>query len=242
MLQGPEQTIGVEIFKQKAVSGFVRQIQVALRKLREFRRIGAEELDLDQTIDSTCRNAGDLELVWRRERRNRVKVLLLMDVGGSMDPHAKVVSRLFSAALAAKHFRELHTFYFHNCVYDKVFKGSWVTDPVTVADLQRTYNSEYKLIMVGDALMHPMELLDPGGALDYWHHNTMPGIEWLRKLTDHFKRAIWLNPEPRPYWDHITVQSISRLVPMYPLTLEGLDDAVAALIKARPVRPEAVSL
>jgi uncharacterized protein len=212
----------------------VRQIQVALRKLRDLRRVGRpDELDLDSTIDRTCRNAGELELVWRASRRNRVKVLLMMDVGGSMDPHAELVSRLFSAALAAKHFRELHSFYFHNCIYDKVYKGAWFQDPVPLADLLRTYGPEYKLILVGDAMMHPMELLDPGGALDYWHRNTLPGIEWLRKLAVHFERTAWLNPEPRDFWNHITVQNIRRLFSMFPLTLEGLDQSVTALVKAR---------
>jgi uncharacterized protein len=218
----------------------VRQIQMALRKLRELRRQdGPEELDLDQTVDRTSRAAGDLQLVFRPPRRNRVKVVLLMDVGGSMDPHAQLVSRLFSAAHAARHLRQLDCYYFHNCVYERVYKDSWFQQAVPLPDLLRTHGRHHKLILVGDALMHPMELLDTGGALDYWQRNRSPGIEWLRQLALHFERSVWLNPEAESLWNHLTVESIRQLFPMFPLTLEGLDDAVAALIKGRVV-PRAV--
>ncbi|MFH1131161.1 MAG: VWA domain-containing protein [Pseudomonadota bacterium] len=212
----------------------VRQIQMALCKLRELRRDGqANELNLDKTVDRTCRNAGELELVWQPPRKNNVRVLLLMDVGGSMIPHAKLVSLLFSAAHASRHLREFRAFYFHNCVYDRVYLDAWFKGCMTIAELKRTYGPHYKLVMVGDALMHPMELLNPGGAIDYWHHNITPGIEWLRTLTDHFQRKAWLNPEPPRFWNHITINSIRQLFPMYPLTLDGLQEAVAALVKAR---------
>ena len=215
----------------------VRQIQVALRKLRELRRDGGpEELDLTETVDQTCRNAGELELVWRPPRRNNVKVLLMMDVGGSMDPHTRVMSQLFSAANASKQFRDFHSFYFHNCVYESVFTDARFRDGVPVGELLRKYGPNYKLIMVGDALMHPMELLDPGGAIDYWYRNVTPGIGWLRQLVDHFDRVVWLNPEPPRFWNHVTVRAIRNLFPMYPLTLEGLGDAVRALVKSRPTR------
>jgi uncharacterized protein len=219
----------------------VRQIQVALRKLRDLRRVGRpDELDLDGTVDRTCRNAGELELIWRASRRNRARVLLLMDVGGSMDPHALVVGRLFSAALAARHFQELRCYYFHNCVYHMVYKDAWFREGITVQQLLRTLGPHYKLILVGDALMHPMELLDAEGSLDYWHRNTAAGITWLRQLARHFERAVWLNPEPPAHWAHVTVRAIRELFPMYPLTVAGLDEAVVALVKARPVRPSAV--
>lgn len=219
----------------------VRQIQLALRKLRELRREGHEqELALEETVDKTCKNAGELELVFRPPRRNSVKVILLMDVGGSMDPHARVMSQLFSAAHATKHFRDFQAFYFHNCVYAQVFKDAWFREAVPVADLLRTYGPNYKLIVVGDALMHPMELLEPGGAIEYWHHNLTPGIVWLRRLTEHFERAVWLNPEPPRFWNHTTVKAIRGLYPMYPLTLEGLEEAVGALVKARHVKPVAI--
>jgi uncharacterized protein with von Willebrand factor type A (vWA) domain len=216
----------------------VRQIKMALRKLRELRRDGsADELDLERSVDKTCRNAGELELVWRPPRRNNVKLLLAMDVGGSMDPHARVVSQLFSAAAQSKHFRDFHAFYFHNCVYDRVYKDSAFREALAVAELTATFGPSYKLVMVGDALMHPMELLDPGGALDYWYHNVSPGIFWLGRLAHHFPRRVWLNPEPPRFWRHVTVQSIRELFPMFPLTLDGLGDAVAALVRARAAAP-----
>ncbi len=212
----------------------VRQIKMALRKLRELRREGQEEeLDLDETVDRTCKNAGDLELIFRPPRRNRVKVLLLMDVGGSMDPHARVVSKLFSAANQTKHFRSFEAFYFHNCVYEAVYRDSWFSDPLPVADLLQKYGPRHKLVMVGDAMMHPLELLESGWAIDYWHNNRSPGIEWLRRLGDHFERKVWLNPEPRAAWQHTTVSAIRELFPMFPLTLEGLSDGVDALVGAR---------
>jgi len=212
----------------------VRQIKMALRKLRELRRDGMDdELDLDETIDRTCRNAGELEIIWRPTRRNNVKILLMMDVGGSMTPHARVVSRLFSAANQSKHFRDFHAFYFHNCVYEKVYKDASFIEAVPVAELTAKYGPHYKLVMVGDAMMHPLELLEAGGIIDYWYYNPTPGIQWLRRLADHFHRRAWLNPEPRRYWNHITVNAIRGLFPMFPLTLEGLEDAVASLIKSR---------
>ena len=215
----------------------VRQIKVALRKLRELRRDGMEEeLDIDETVDRTCKNAGDLELVFRPPRRNRVKVLLLMDVGGSMDPHARVMSELFSAANQSKHFRSFEAFYFHNCVYGEVYRDSWFRDGISIADLMQKYGPRHKLVMVGDALMHPLELMESGWAIDYWQNNRTPGIEWLRRLNEHFERKVWLNPEPRRMWRHITVEAIREQFPMFPLTLQGLSDAVDTLVGARRAR------
>jgi uncharacterized protein with von Willebrand factor type A (vWA) domain len=216
----------------------VRQIRVALRKLRQLRRDGRQdELDLDETVDRTCRNAGELELIWRAPRRNNVKLLLLMDVGGSMDPHARVVSQLFSAANQSKQFRAFHAFYFHNCVYENVYRDALFSDPLPVAELVRTYGPNFKLVLVGDALMHPLELMQSGGGIDYWYINHTPGVDWLRRLADHFQRRVWLNPEPPRYWNHITVHTIRQLFPMFPLTLEGLDDAVSWLVKGRKPHP-----
>jgi len=216
----------------------VRQIKVALRKLRELRREGRQdELDLDGTIDETCRNAGELELIWRAPRRNNVKVLLLMDVGGSMDPYARTVSQLFSAAKQIKHFRDFKAFYFHNCVYEKVYSNARFSEALTVAELVATYGQSYKLVMVGDAMMHPLELLEPGGAIDYWSENRTAGIEWLRRLANHYERRVWLNPEPPRFWGHVTISAIRNLFPMFPLTLEGLDGAVAALVKSKAQAP-----
>ena len=218
----------------------VRQIKVALRKLRELRRDGVrDELDLEGTIDRTSRNAGELELEWRAPRRNNVKVLLLMDVGGSMDPHAAVVSTLFSAAAQSKHFREFHAFYFHNCVYGRVHRTASLRDGLPVSEVLARYGPNYKLVLVGDAMMHPSELFAMGGAIDYWSHEVTPGLDWLRRLSHHFERKAWLNPEPKRYWRHETVHAIRGLFPMFPLTLEGLGDAVAALVKGKGA-PQAV--
>ena len=212
----------------------VRQIKMALRKLRQLRREGRDdELALSETVDRTCRNAGELELVWRPPRKNNVRLILMMDVGGSMDPYARVVSRLFSAAHQSKHFRSFTPLYFHNCIYDKVYKNGNLSEQISVAELLRTTNKSHKLVVVGDALMHPLELVQPGGAIDFWFPNRTPGIDWLRLLTDHFERKVWLNPEPQRYWNHPTIDAIAGLFPMFPLTLAGLDDAVTTLIKGR---------
>jgi uncharacterized protein with von Willebrand factor type A (vWA) domain len=216
----------------------VRQIKVALRKLRELRRDGRQdELDIDETIDRTCRNAGELEITWRAPRRNNVKVLLMMDVGGSMNPHARVVSQLFSAAAQTKHFRDFHAFYFHNCVYDNVYKDAAFAEKIPVHELLGSYGANYKLIFVGDAMMHPMELFDPGGAIDFWFDNHTPGIARLRQLDDHFERGVWLNPERPRFWTHSTVRAIRHIFPMFPLTLDGLQSAVSALVKGRSRPP-----
>ncbi len=210
----------------------VRQIDVALRGLRQLGREGAqEELDLDLTVDETCRNAGELELIFRPPRRNRVKLILLMDVGGSMEPYAELVSRLFTAASRAGRFARFRSYYFHNCVYEAVYEDSRFREPVLVSDLLHKSDRDEKLVVVGDALMHPAELLQPGGSIYYYQDNRTAGIEWLRRLAKHFHRSAWLNPEPRNYWPHTTIELIASLIPMWQLTLEGLGDAVRYLIR-----------
>jgi len=215
----------------------VRQIQVALRKLRELRREGRrDELDLPASIDRTSRNAGELELCWRPPRRNHARVVLLMDVGGSMDPHARVVSQIFSAASRSKHFRTFHAYYFHNCVYGSVYRDSWFREALPLDELLAAHRPSSKLVVVGDALMHPLELLAPDGSLDYWARNATPGIESLRRVARHFERRVWLNPEPPRFWRHQTVAAIGELFPMFPLTLDGLADAVSSLVGGRRPR------
>lgn len=208
-----------------------RQLQVALRKLRAFAREGAaEELDLDGTIDATCKNAGELEVVTRPPRRSNTRVILLMDVGGSMDPNAELVSRLFSAAKKATHFRELRTYYFHNCVYGRVFQTHRFDQVMAVDDLLNECGRNYKLIIVGDALMGQYELYERGGALGYGDPDGVEGIVWLMKLAQHFERSVWLNPEPPRSW-YGTAASIRQVFEMFPLTLEGLGEAVNHLIR-----------
>ncbi|MBX5484966.1 MAG: VWA domain-containing protein, partial [Myxococcaceae bacterium] len=212
----------------------VRQMQVALRKLRAFAREGGDkELDLEETIAATAKNAGELEVVMRPPLRPNTRVVLLMDVGGSMDPYAHLVSRLFTAASKATHFKDLRTYYFHNCIYGRVYKSARFDDPVPVADLLAECGPHYKLIFVGDALMGPWELLERGGALGWSDPDGVEGVEWLRRLARHFERNVWLNPEPPLSWYAPTIRAIASIVPMFPLTLEGLGEAVAHLVKGR---------
>src|SRR5579872_1719530 len=212
----------------------VRQIEVALRKLRAFTREGSElELDLDETIDQTAKNAGELEIVMRPPRKPSVRVLLLMDVGGSMDPHAELVSQLFSASKRASNFRELKTYYFHNCVYGKVYETETFRDAVPLTDVFHHCTREWKLVLVGDASMHPAELLGGGG----WYGTGEPsgermaGVRWMQLAADHFDRSAWLNPEPPTYWKGGTAEMLAGLFPMFHLTLEGLGEAMAHLSK-----------
>ena len=216
----------------------VRQIEVALRKLRAFRREGApDELDLDETIDKTSKNGGELEVVMRPPRKPRVRVLLLMDVGGSMDPHVEMVSRLFSATRRASHIRELKTYYFHNCVYGRLYTTERFQESVQVREVLDACSPEHRLVVVGDAAMHPGELL---GAGDWEYYSkasqgeNMAGIRWLTLLHDHFRRSVWLNPDEPRYWRGGTAEAIAKIFPMYPLTLDGLGEAVAHLSKAAP--------
>jgi uncharacterized protein len=217
----------------------VRQIEVALRKLRTFAREGLElELDLDATIDETARNAGELEVVLRPLKKPNVRVLLLMDVGGSMDPHAQLVSQLFSAAKRASHFRELKTHYFHNCVYGKVYETESFREAVSTRDLLLHCTREWKLVVVGDAAMHPAELLGGGGwygTADDVGGERVAGVRWMQMLADHFDRSAWLNPDSPTYWKGGTAEMLGGLFPMFHLTLEGLGDAMAHLSKG-PVR------
>ena len=213
----------------------VRQIEVALRKLRAFIREGQhDELDIDATIDATAKNAGELEIVTRPPRKSNVRVLLLMDVGGSMDPHAQLVSRLFSAAKRASNIRSLKTYFFHNCVYARVYETERFSEPVKVEDLLHDLGAEWKLVVVGDAAMHPAELLG-AGDYEYYatgnHGSATTGLKQLQKLADHFRRAAWLNPDPPSYWRGGTAEHIGKVFSMFHLTLDGLGDAITHLSK-----------
>jgi uncharacterized protein with von Willebrand factor type A (vWA) domain len=208
-----------------------RNVKVALRRLRRFARDGVpDELDLDATITGTARNAGWLDIRLRPERRNRVNVLLFLDVGGSMDPHVAVCEQLFSAARSE--FRHLQTFYFHNCIYDHVWRDNARrrTERVDTLDIVRTCGPQWRVIVVGDAAMNPYELTAVDGGVEY--RNVEPGIAWLERLFAHYRRVIWLNPQPVRSWEYsATTQLILRsLGPrMFPLTLAGIADGVAAL-------------
>lgn len=210
-----------------------RNIKIALRRLRRFAREGAEEeLDLDNTIESTARNAGWLDLKMRPERHNSVKVLMLLDVGGSMDDHIRRTEELFSAAKSE--FKHLEFYYFHNCVYDFLWKKNHRrhSERFQTHDILRTYNGDYRLIFVGDATMSPYEILQPGGSVEY--NNKEAGAVWLRRFLDRFPKAVWLNPEPEGLWQYRqSVEIIQKIMEnrMHPLTVAGLEAAMRYLGK-----------
>ena len=207
-----------------------RTIKIALRRLRKFARTGAlDELDLDGTIRGTA-HKGILDVQMRPERRNAVKVLLLLDIGGSMDWHVEQVDELFSAAKSE--FKHFEHFYFHNCLYERVWKENRRRDASSLStlDLIRTFGSDYRIVFVGDASMSPYEIIQPGGSVE--HFNDEPGSVWLQRVLDHFPKSIWLNPVVEDHWRYSqSVRMIQQQFSgrMYPLTLEGLDNAMRAL-------------
>lgn len=209
-----------------------RNIKIALRRLRRFAREGAaEELDLDGTIDGTARR-GWLDIHMRPERHNAVKLLLFLDVGGSMDPHVKLCEELFSAATAE--FRNMEFFYFHNCPYEAVWKDNHrrFSERTPMWDLLHKYGHDYKLVFVGDASMSAYEITHPGGSVE--HYNEEAGAVWLQRMTQTWPSAAWLNPVPEQYWGHTgSIGLVRQLMHdrMFPLTLAGLDDAMRALTR-----------
>jgi hypothetical protein len=210
-----------------------RNIKVALRRLRKFAREGTpEELDLDTTIDKTARNAGWLDLQMRPERHNAVKVLMFLDIGGTMDDHIKLCEELFSAAKTE--FKHLEYFYFHNCLYDYVWKDNRRrhSERTRTLDIMHKYGHDYKLVFVGDATMSPYEILQPGGSVEY--SNDEAGAVWLKRLLEVYHRAVWLNPEPEEIWPYRQSIGIIREIMggrMYPTTIEGLERAMRSLVK-----------
>jgi uncharacterized protein with von Willebrand factor type A (vWA) domain len=212
----------------------VRQVKIALRRVRQLSRIGPEdELDLEKTIDATAKNAGDIELLWTRSRKNAVKLLLLMDVGGSMEPFAELCSLLFSAAHTSSHFKDFQYYYFHNCIYENVYRDVETQEEVATDHLLRTLEPDYKVILVGDARMAITELTERFGAIYYYQRNDTPGILWLKRIADHFTHCIWLNPEGGRFWNHPTVSMVSKMFPMYELNIDGIGDGVKKLVSKR---------
>jgi uncharacterized protein with von Willebrand factor type A (vWA) domain len=210
-----------------------RNIKLALRRLRQFAREGAElELDLPDTVRSTAHNAGWLDLKMVPERHNAVKLLLFLDVGGSMDDHVRVCEELFSAARGE--FKHLEYFYFHNCLYDTVWKDSRRrhVEQIDVMEILRTYDAGHKVVMVGDASMSPYEIEKEGGSVERW--NDEAGETWLRRLLDAYPKTVWLNPVPEKYWGGTTsIGMIRRLMEerMFPLTLDGIDRGMRELTR-----------
>jgi uncharacterized protein len=210
----------------------IRQTQMALKKLRYLQRLGTEEeLDLEETIDQTCRNGGEIELIFSPPRKNNAKVLLFMDAGGSMLPYTHIMEQLFSAAHQMTHFKDFQHYYFHNCIYEQVYTDIRMNKKTSVQSLLRTLEADYKVILVGDAYMAPEELVEPGGAIYYYHNNRTPGIEWLRRIEAHFKSCIWLNPIPSRNWNRPSIELIRKVFPMYELTLDGLDQGTKHLVR-----------
>lgn len=212
-----------------------RNIKIALKYLRNYVREGAaDEFDLDETIQKTSVNAGMLDIAMRPEKKNKLKVLLLMDVGGSMDDHIYTCEKLFTSM---KHeFKQLEYFYFHNCVYGSLWKSNWRRhqESISTLELTRKYKKDYHLIYVGDAAMSPYEIFYKGGSVE--HYNEEPGIYWLRLLRDHFPSMIWLNPNPEHSWEFYESTSILREYSenrMFPLTLEGLKLGMQCLKQPR---------
>lgn len=222
----------------------VRQFQIALRRLRDLRREGRPQFSIPESVRRTADNAGVPEAVFVKSRKNRLRLLLLMDVGGSMSPHATLVSRLFSAASKTNHFGHFKHYYFHNVVYDYLFEDAGFSKMISIDEFCRKYDDETRLLYVGDACMSPYELFDKRHAFfEYYYRSgqtdeetlrqkqqdVLNGYERLRFLLARFPHTAWLNPDPPHTWHHETVQAIGDLIPMFPLTLDGLRRAVQSL-------------
>ena len=230
----------VKIWEQRQYSNLddsviigTRDIKMALRRLRKFARQGNDlELDMDDTIKSTAKNAGYLDIKMVPERLNSVKVIVMFDVGGSMDPYVKLCEELFSAIKTE--FKNLEYFYFHNSIYESVWKDNRrrSQERFMVQDIINKFSSDYKVIVVGDATMAPYEITNAGGSIEHW--NEEPSHVWIKRLSDHFENMAWLNPVPDDHWDYTSSICILRDLfesRMYPLTLKGLEEGMAELSK-----------
>ena len=210
-----------------------RNIKVALRRLRKLIRDSAEEeFDLDNTISSTAKKAGMLDIKYRPEKRNAVKVLVLFDVGGSMDPHVKICEELFSACKTE--FKNLEYFYFHNFVYETVWKDNRrrQNERIYTEDILHKYSSDYRIIFVGDATMAPYEITNPGGSIEHWNEDA--GASWMKRIREVYEKVIWLNPVPEEHWEYSASVELTRSLVednMFPLTIRGLEDSMAFLSK-----------
>ena len=210
-----------------------RNLKLALRRLRKFARTGtAEELDLDDTISSTAKNAGLLDIKMIPERHNAVKVLLFFDVGGSMDPHVRTCEELFSAARSE--FKHLKYYYFHNFLYESVWTKSHRRHAETtpIFEVMNKYSKDYKVIFVGDATMAPYEITHTGGSIE--HYNEEAGAIWMRRMSESFDNMVWINPTPKDYWEHsYSIEIVKELLEdkMFPLTVKGLEGAMGSLLK-----------
>ena len=238
--EGKRQGKAVKVWEQRLWSNFddtktlgIRDIRVAVRRLRKFAREGVpEEFDIDETVSSTAKNAGYLDVKLRPERKNRVKILLFLDVGGSMDPHIEACEEIFSAARSE--FKNLEHFYFHNCIYEILWKNNPRSsqDIISTYDVLRKFGSDYRIIFVGDASMSPYEITYPGGSIEHW--NEEAGIIWLDRLSAHFDSITWLNPEPSKFWNSSESNRIINEIfdgNMFELNLKGIEEAMKVLAR-----------
>ena len=214
-----------------------RQIKVALKRLRKLEEIGKlDELNVDKTIDKTAKNGGDIEIVFEKRRKNNVKLILLMDVGGSMTPYAHLVNLLFSAANNMSHWKDFKHYYFHNCIYETLYFNAQRNpdEAIEFDEFLKKYDNKYKVVIVGDAAMASWELTERYGSIYYYHRNEMPGIYYIKEIANHFKNnVVWLNPELiRMEWVPWTRKIISSVIPMFNLTVEGIEEAMDFLRKS----------
>ena len=207
-----------------------RQIKVALSHLRALLPTeNSDQLNVEETIDQTCKNGGDIELVWQSKEKKTVKLLLLMDVGGSMTPYSILVDRLFSAATSQ--ISRFKHFYFHNCFYQDLWENMEMNESISTMDFLNSIDDDYKVIIVGDAEMAPSELTWVNGSVDYWYHNDTPGLVWMQRFKSRFKNIIWLNPLRKNSWDYVqSVRMVNEIFPMFELTLDGIDEGIKFLM------------
>lgn len=209
-----------------------RNIGIALKKLRNFQNVGREEeVDIDATITKTAENFGEIEIVFTKERKNNVKLLLLIDNGGSMEIHQDRVEKLFSIAKGLNYFKEFKHYYFHNCLYDFVYEDMENESKIPTERLFKDFNAEWKVILIGDALMSPYELHNSWQMIYRYEKKGKTGIEWLRLLKNYFRSSVWLNPISYIQWQHQTVKAIGKIFPMFPLTVSGIEEAIKQLLK-----------
>lgn len=209
-----------------------RNITIALKKLRSFKEDGLEEdVDIDETIDKTAKNFGDIDIAFKKERRNNIKLLLLIDNGGSMEPYRDKVEKLFSSAKNLRYFKDFRYYYFHNCIYDFIYEDieNWKKFPT--AKLIREFNPSWKVILIGDALMSPYELFNSYQFIYLLERKGKSGYEWFNIIRRHFRHSVWLNPAQGIQWQHQTLKAISSIFPMFPLTIDGIEKAVRELLK-----------
>lgn len=215
-----------------------RQIGTALLRLRRLTRdTSDEELNIDESIAASARNAGEIELVFTPPRKNKLKLLLLMDVGGSMDPYAIITEQIFSAANQATHFKEFKSYFFHNCVYEQLYDDISRWKGPRTEDILKNIDETWTVVIVGDAYMHPYELIQQGVSATWGNVNPNSGFQWLKRIREKAPNSVWLNPEPKRIWDAPTIRLVHSIFPMFPLTLEGLTEAVDVLRGARPNEP-----